>query len=38
MHTTATDLALTTFTAEPERDAEQLRYRPTRWDESSPYD
>jgi hypothetical protein len=38
MHTTATDLALTTFTAEPERDAEQLRYRPSRWDESSLYD
>jgi hypothetical protein len=38
MHTTATDLTLTTFTAEPERDAEQLRYRSSRWDESSLYD
>jgi hypothetical protein len=35
MHTTETDLTFTTFEAEPERDAEQLRHRSSRWDESS---
>jgi hypothetical protein len=38
MHTTNIDLALTTFTAEPECDAEQVRRRLSRWDESSLYD
>jgi hypothetical protein len=34
MHTTETDLGLTTFTAESKRDAEQLRHRSARFESS----
>jgi hypothetical protein len=38
MHTTDTNLALTTFDAEVKHDAEQLRHRLSRWDDSSVYE
>jgi hypothetical protein len=34
MHTTETDLGLTTFTAETKRDTEQLRHRSARFESS----